>query len=214
MTTVLFDWDGTLCDSGAAHLRAFEKALADFGIGFTRAQYQAVYTPAWYRMYEAFGLPESEWKQADERWLHHYRGEEPGLIPGARDVVDALQAAGHRLGIVTGGTRARIDRELARLGLAAPFGVTVCHEDVVEKKPHPAGIVQALAALHASAEDACFVGDTPEDIEMGKRASVFTVGVVSDYVGRARIEERRPDALLEKIADLPGALAQENGCSR
>jgi HAD superfamily hydrolase (TIGR01549 family) len=214
VTTVLFDWDGTLCDSGAAHLRAFEKALADFGIGFTRAQYQAVYTPAWYRMYQAFGLPESQWKQADQRWLHHYRGEEPGLVPGARDVLDSLRAAGHRLGIVTGGTRARIDSELARLRLSAPFGVTVCHEDVVEKKPDPEGIVQALAALHASTHDACFVGDTPEDIEMGKRAGVFTVGVVSDYVGKARLEERRPDALLDHIADLPATLARRDVCDR
>src|SRR5215472_12790095 len=102
VTTVLFDWDGTLCDSGAAVMRAFEKSLAEFGVEFTREQYNAVYTPAWTVMYEAFGLPRPLWPQADERWVFHYRGEEPQLLPGAADVVESLGRAGLRLGIVTG----------------------------------------------------------------------------------------------------------------
>ena len=65
--TVLFDWDGTLCDSGAALYRAFVKTLAEFGLSFALDEYQAVYTPAWYRMYEAFGLPRESWNQADLR---------------------------------------------------------------------------------------------------------------------------------------------------
>ena len=81
--TVLFDWDGTLCDSGAALYRAFEKSLAEFGVSFTRAEYTAVYTPAWYRMYEAFGLPKESWKLCDRRWLHHYQAKNPDLLPGA-----------------------------------------------------------------------------------------------------------------------------------
>jgi len=60
--TVLFDWDGTLCDSGAALCRVFRKSLADFGVSFTLADYTAVYTPAWYRMCEAVGLPRESGK--------------------------------------------------------------------------------------------------------------------------------------------------------
>jgi phosphoglycolate phosphatase-like HAD superfamily hydrolase len=116
VTTVLFDWDGTLCDSADSHMRAFAMALADFGLGFTRQQYQAVYTPAWYRMYAAFGLPEADWTKADERWLFHYGDEMPNLMAGATGVLAAFEQAGVRMGIVTGGTRQRIDRELACLG--------------------------------------------------------------------------------------------------
>ena len=47
------------------------------------------------------------------------------------------------------------------------------------------------------------MGDAPEDIEMGKRAGVFTIGVVSEYVHRSRLEAAAPDLLLETIADLP-----------
>src|SRR4051812_23990451 len=126
MHTVLFDWDGTLCDSGAALYRAFEKSLAEFGVSFTRAEYTAVYTPAWYRMYEAFKLPKESWNLCDRRWLHHFDGEEPPLLPGAAKVIEHCRAAGLQLGIVTGATRDRILNEFDRHGLS--FGAIVCHE--------------------------------------------------------------------------------------
>ena len=198
--TVLFDWDGTLCDSGEVLYRAFVKSLADFGLTFSKADYTAVYTPAWYRMYEAFGLPREEWKRCDQRWLVHYDGSEPGLLPGALETLEHCRTAALRVGIVTGADRARIEREFARLGLS--FDAIVCHEDVKRKKPDPEGIFRALEILKTPAETACFVGDAPEDIEMGKRAGVFTIGVVSEYVDRGRIEAARPDLLVETIGEL------------
>jgi HAD superfamily hydrolase (TIGR01509 family) len=210
--TVLFDWDGTLCDSGAALYRTFEKSMADFGISFTLPDYQAVYTPAWYRMYAAFGLPRESWKLCDRRWLHHYQGEEPDLLPGASAVVEQFRAAGLQLGIVTGANRDRIRVEFQRLGLAFP--AIVCHEDVEQRKPHPEGITRALALLNAGTEACCFVGDAPEDIEMGKRAGVFTIGVVSDYIHRGRLEAAAPDLLLESIAELPAIVLTANSGTR
>jgi len=202
--TVLFDWDGTLCDSGAALYRVFRKSLADFGVSFTLADYTAVYTPAWYRMYEAFGLPRESWKDCDLRWQHHFQGEEPGLLPGASSVLAHCHAAQFQVGIVTGANRDRIDAEFSRLGLAFP--AVICHEDVEQRKPHPEGIERALALLHAEPATCCFVGDAPEDVEMGKRAGIFTVGVFSDYVDRARLLAAAPNLLIESIGELPAAL--------
>lgn len=207
LTAAFFDWDGTLCDSGAAGERAFEKSLADLGVTFTHAQYKEVYTPAWYRMYEAFGLPNALWQQADERWLHHYESEEPDLIAGAVEVLASLRERGVQLGIVSGGTRGRVEREVTRLGLAGTFQAIVCHEDVTHRKPHPEGIEKALALVDGSPETCCFVGDTPEDIQMGKSAGVFTIAVVSEYVDTRRLEECGPDAILTRIGDLPGVLS-------
>ena len=97
ITTVCFDWDGTLCDSGPASLRAFRKSLAVFGVTFSDAEYKAVYSPRWYRMYEALKLPDSCWRQADQRWLHHYGCEEPDLIAGASTGLESLRRRGIRL---------------------------------------------------------------------------------------------------------------------
>jgi phosphoglycolate phosphatase len=203
---VLFDWDGTLCDSGGASLRAFRKSLAEFGIAFTDAEYRALYTPRWYRMYEALGLPAGHWEAADQRWLHHYRHEEPELMPGAARTLEALAGRRIRLGIVTSGTRDRIARELARHCLSDAFCAVVCHEDVAEKKPHPEGIEKALASIGGSCAACWYVGDTPEDIQMGKRAGVFTLGVLTEYVDACRMEAAGADRLLASIEDLAGIL--------
>lgn len=202
VATVLFDWDGTLCDSGAAGMRAFRQSLAEFGIGFTDVEYKAVYTPSWYKMYQAFGLSQALWDQADQRWLHHYRGEEPGLIPGASEVLALLGRRGLQLGIVTSGTRNRIEREIARLGLTSTFQAIVCHEDVTRKKPDPEGIEKALALVNSAAAACWYLGDTPEDIRMGKSARVFTLGLLTEYVDACRLEECGPDLVLRTIEDL------------
>lgn len=204
--TVLFDWDGTLFDSGAASLRAFRKSMADFGVAFTDETYRAIYTPRWYRMYEALGLPGELWKPADLRWQHHYGCEAPGLMPGAGRVLDALGEQGIVTGIVTNGTRPRIEKELVCLGLESRFGAVVCHEDVGHSKPHPEGVLKALAAMGCVSATCWYVGDTPVDIEQGRNAGVFTVGIVTDYVEAARIHESRPDLVLHSIAELPDAL--------
>ena len=204
--TVLFDWDGTLCDSGAASLRAFRKSLADFDFEFTDAEYKAAYTPRWYRMYEAFGLPRELWEQADQRWLHHYGDEEPGLVPGAAKVLAELAGREIVAGIVTNGTRVRIERELARMGLETAFRAVVCHEDVTRSKPHPEGILKALAMVQGSPGSCWYVGDTPVDMEQGHNAGVFTVGVLTEYVDAARMEQSHPHLMLHRIAELTDAL--------
>lgn len=208
ITAVCFDWDGTLCDSGAASLRAFRKSLAEFGVTFTDAEYRAVYTPRWYRMYEALRLPESHWQDADLRWLHHYRGEEPGLVPGVPAMLDSLRDGEMRLGIVTNGTRGRVERELARFGLHDAFQALICCEDVIEKKPHPEGLEKAFALLDCSRQAACYVGDTPDDIHMGRNAGALTVAILNRYVDDSRLRESAPDLLLQAIAELPGALGR------
>lgn len=203
---VLFDWDGTLCDTGAASLRAFRKSMGDFGVEFTDDQYRSIYTPRWYRMYEALGLPGELWKQADLRWQHHYGCEAPCLMNGVAGVLAELARQGTRLAVVTNGTRPRIERELELLGLDTAFGAVVCHEDVTHSKPHPEGVLKALAAVDCAPEDCWYVGDTPADIEQGREAGVFTVGVLTAYVDAGRMRESRPGLLLEGIAELTGVL--------
>jgi HAD superfamily hydrolase (TIGR01509 family) len=206
LTAVCFDWDGTLCDSAAASLRAFEKTLNDYGVAFTHDQYRACYTPDWYRMYETLGLPRERWKEADDRWLVHFGEETPELLDGAAATLDALRARGFALGVVSSGTRSRILAEFDRMGLAGVFGALVCNEDVLRRKPHPEGLERALALLDRPAAECCFVGDTPEDVRMGKAAGVLTVGVPSEYVGPVRLADSGADLLIPCIGELPRAL--------
>ena len=51
-------------------------------------------------------------------------------------------------------------------------------------------------------EQSCYVGDTPEDIQMGKRAQMFTVGVRSAYPSSRRLPSEGPDLYLDTLVEL------------
>ncbi|HEV2913161.1 MAG TPA: HAD-IA family hydrolase [Pyrinomonadaceae bacterium] len=202
INTLLFDWDGTLNDSALDGFTAFQKSLDELGFAFTQEFYEANYSPNWYTMYETLRLPREQWQRADELWIHHY-GEAPArLVEGARETVIELHKRGYRLGIVTSGSHCRVTRELSGLGLTSVFQVVVCNEHIVNKKPHPEGLEQAMRLIGSCPEECSYVGDAPEDIHMGKRARVHTVAVRSSYPTSKHLLSAGPDIYLDSISEL------------
>ena len=202
ITTLLFDWDGTLVDSAQLGLVAFERSFADLGVPFDEETYRKVYSPNWYSVYTAMGLPEEKWQQADDLWISHYGEQLAQPIPGAVETIEELKRRGYRLGVVSSGTECRVVREIGELGLEKFFEAVICNEQMVEKKPHPEGLETALRLLGAANETTGYVGDSPEDIEMGKRAGLLTVGVRSDYPTSWKLKSHNPDIFLESLSEL------------
>jgi len=140
---------------------------------------------------------------ADALWLEHYGEQTAEAMAGAVAALAGLQQKGYRLGVVSSGSDRRLAREIQSLGLSDTFEVVICNEHILNKKPHPEGLHTALRLLDCAAANSCYVGDSPEDIYMGKTAGVFTVGVRSSYPTSWRLSEAGPDLYLESIADLP-----------
>jgi HAD superfamily hydrolase (TIGR01509 family) len=202
INTLLFDWDGTVVDSAQLGLIAYEKSFAELGVPFDHETYANVYSPNWLSVYEGLGLPREQWQRADELWTQHYGEQSAELIKGAGETIGALRQKGHRLGVVSSGNDCRINREIKDLGLAGLFEVVVCHEHITNRKPHPEGLETAMRLLGCSLEEVCYVGDTPEDIEMGKGAGTMTVGVRSNYPTSWKLENHHPDIMIESLAEL------------
>lgn len=200
--TLLFDWDGTLVDSAQLGLAAFEQSFAALGVAFDREIYRAVYSPNWYAVYEAMGLPKDKWQLADDLWVQHYGQQTAQPVAGAQETITGLKQKGYRLGVVSSGSECRVGREIRELGLDNFFETVVCNEQMENKKPHPEGLETAMRSLGCSSEVSCYVGDSPEDIEMGKRAGMLTVGVRSDYPTSWKLKSHQPDILIESLTEL------------
>jgi HAD superfamily hydrolase (TIGR01549 family) len=200
--TLLFDWDGTLVDSAHLGLIAFEKTFDELGVPFAHAIYEATYSPNWYSTYEALGLSKERWQVADEIWIRHYGEQTAPLIEGVGETLLALRRKGYQLAVVTSGTRRRVSRELEQSVLADAFAVIVCNEDIVHKKPDPEGLLRAIDAMSVDASHCAYVGDAPEDIEMGRRGKVMTIGVRSAYPSSARVLSAKPDLYLDRLIEL------------
>ncbi len=203
---VLFDWDGTLLDSYRADTQAYLEMFHALGIGWGLDDLARHYSPDWHRVYRAARLPEGRWGEADRLWLQFYRRHRPVLLPGARRVLRVL----HRrvmLALVTSGDRTRVVPQLRRLHLASLFAVRVCGQDTRLRKPHPAPLELAMRRLGLRPAVCVYVGDSPDDVEMARRAGVHAVAVRSAFSTLARLRRARPAAVLSSVEKLPGLLA-------
>ncbi len=200
MRAVLFDWDGTLVDSAAASLRSYVTLFGGFGIDYGPEEFERTYSPNWHRTYAALGLPEEQWDEADRRWLEIYASESNALLPGAWSLLVALGEARLVQGLVTSGSRPRVEKDLSRLAVAAFFDVVICGGDTAFRKPHPEPLQVALERIGIEPEDAAYVGDSPEDIEMAKAAGVYAIGIPGAFPNRSALAASAPDRLADDLA--------------
>ena len=202
---VVFDWDGTLLDSYHADATAYQVMFRTLGIEWGIAELEKHYSPNWHRVYRAAGIPRGRWTEADRLWRQAYTHLRPALMPGTRRVL-RLVARNHVMALVTSGNGMRVRGQLREFGLAQLFRVAVFGEDARHKKPHPAALKLALARLRLKPEECVYVGDSPEDIEMARRAGVRAIAVLGPFPNHERLRASEMDALLESLDELPEAL--------
>ena len=211
LQAVLFDWDGTLVDSAESSFRSYARVFPEFGIPFTREDFERTYSPDWYHTYRELGLPEEHWEAANARWLEHYAHEPPQPLAGALEALQKLQAAGLELGLVTSGSRARVEREIAALGLGSTFSVALCAGDYQHHKPHPEPLLLALARMEVSAAESVYVGDSPQDVLMARAARVFAVGIPGPFPNRDLLVASAPELLAPSLGEAVDALLRRLG---
>ncbi len=203
---VLFDLDGTLLDSVESHYRVFTQVLEAFAVPLDRETFHREYSPNWYQFYQRLGLPENDWPEADRLWLRYYTDEAPAGRDGANETLAAVRASGRATGLITAGDRSRVERDLRRSGWDDAFDVVVCAGDVAERKPHPAPLHHGLRRLEVPPDAAVYVGDTVEDIAMGRAAGVATVAVLGGFSSREALAQMAPREILASLRDLIGLL--------
>jgi pyrophosphatase PpaX len=202
---VLFDWDGTLLDSYHADSSAYLAMFREMGIPWGIEELTQHYSPNWYAVYRAAGLPRHRWSDADAAWRKQYSNHKPSLIKGVPRILARLKSR-HRLGLVTSGDRDRVTRQLREFKLTRLFSARVCSGDTPRKKPHPEPLRLALQKMRLPPGDCVYVGDSPEDIEMAKRAGVRAIGVLGPFPTEKRLRAAKPQLLLNSIEELTAAL--------
>jgi len=202
---VLFDWDGTLIDSYHADSQAYLAMFREIGLNWGLGELETNYSPDWYTVYRAAGIPKERWDEADSLWRAYYAKHPSKLITGARRVLQRL-ARRHALGLVTSGDRVRVTGQLRKFALTRVFRARVCGGDTPEKKPHPAPLRMALQQLKMEAEECVYVGDTPEDVEMARAVGMRAIAILGPFPTEKRLRATKPEFLLKKLEDLPALL--------
>lgn len=202
---VLWDLDGTLADSRDHHWQAWRSTMAAQGIEVTRAQFEASFGQRNDTILSNWLGPTAdpdlmhriaEDKEARFRDLVRDRGINP--LPGAREWIHSLHAAGWRQAIASSAPRENIEVMHNALGLSGLIRVLVGAEDVARGKPDPEVFLVAADRLGIQPQRCVVVEDARAGIAAARSGGMASIGV-----GGAEL--RAADLVVERLTDLrPG----------
>lgn len=252
---VVFDWAGTTVDYGSsAPSEVFDRVFSQAGISLTKEEIngpmgmekkahirELLSTPSGTRQWkERYG---ADWTEEDvqrlyqtfEATLHNVVAEYSVPICGVTETVRKLREQGLKIGSTTGYTSQIMEQVIPRaaeLGYEADCVVTPDATGV--GRPTPFMLFECMRRLGVYPPSAVVkVGDTVVDIQEGKNAGAWSIGILtgSNLLGLTREEyenaapdelERRKkkaeerymeagaDIVIDSVRELPAAMAEIN----
>jgi len=178
---IVFDWDGTLFDSTALITRCIQAAAADLGLPVPSDERAAYVIGLGLREALQHAVPEltpDRYPELGKRYQHHYfaRQHELTLFPGTLDMLQALKARNHWLGVATGKSRRGLDEALAAVELRGLFDGTRTADETAGK-PNPLMLEQLMREFGADPERTLMIGDTTHDLQLAANAGTASLGV-------------------------------------
>ncbi len=183
---VLFDMDGLMFDSERLILRAWQRAMADYGYEASEEVFLAsvgTTVESTNRLLRAAYGPDFPLHATNDRTGEYVwqEVEEQGAPckPGLHALLDYLEARGVPKAVASSSERASIDRLLAAAGLAGRFAATAAGDEVMHGKPAPD--IFLLAAQRLGVEPArCLVLEDSNPGAQAAHAAGMAVVIVPD----------------------------------
>jgi phosphonoacetaldehyde hydrolase len=219
LKAVILDWAGTAVDAGSlAPLRTIQKVFARHGIAVTEAQARkdmGLAKREHIRRLLAVIAPSATESDGDAFYAEfipaqmEILAEYSTLIPGVREAVERMRARGLRIGSTTGYTREMLDLLVERAreqGYVPDCSITP--QEAGGGRPHPYMIYLAAIRMQTYPLNAFVkIGDTPSDIEEGRNAGTWTVGVAgTGNSSREELAEAKPHYIVNSVAEIDSVL--------
>ena len=209
--TVLFDFDGTVIDSGPLIAESFRHAVRTV-LGKTIDDDEMLaYVGGWSLREQMRRIAPDRTQELVEAYRAYNEPRHAGLdfCPGMHELLLELRAGGVRLGLATAKRRSTVEIAFGYLPqLEGLFDTIVCAEDTERHKPDPAPLLLALERLSASPGVGAYVGDSPFDVEAAKAAGLRSIAVTWGGIHpEERLRGAEPDAIVSTPLELIEALA-------
>ncbi len=202
---LLFDVDGTLVDTNYHHALAWYRAFRSFD----------KIVPVW-RIHRKMGMGgdhlvadllgdevEDELGEdirAAESVLYRNLIEEVEPMDGAKELIEKLKKADHKIILASSGKPFEIDHYLDLLGIRDLVDGWTGSADVSRTKPDPDLV---LAAIEKGGEkEALMIGDSPFDCIASARAGVETVAVLTGGFSPEELKESGAMQVFETLPEL------------
>jgi HAD superfamily hydrolase (TIGR01509 family) len=178
----LFDVDGTLIDSNAAHAETWAQAIREHGTPCTPGQVRPLIGMGGDKLLPAIARIDAEsagGRAIGARKKELFESRLPGLIAtrGARNLLAHLREANKMLVIATSADEEEMTALLDQAGVGDLIPRRTSKDDAERSKPDPDIVRAALARANVGADRACMIGDTPYDIEAARRTGIAAIAL-------------------------------------
>lgn len=185
---MVFDFDGVVIDSSAAHEKSWELLAKEEGRNLPEGHFvrgfgrkNAVIIP------EILGWTEDseEIERLGARKEELYRAiiEETGVmvLPGVEALLQELREMGVPCVIGSSTVRLNIETVLHKTGLGSFFDGIVSSEDVSHGKPHPEVFLKAAKKIGCKPGECFVIEDSLAGIEAGRNGGFTVIGVATTH---------------------------------
>jgi phosphoglycolate phosphatase/pyrophosphatase PpaX len=205
---VLFDMDGTLVSTLPLIFHCVNQVTEKYlNKGRTLEEVIAGFVPPAREIIRGLTshLQGNKSQAAVEDYYNCYRTNCPSkglLFPGIPELLQKLRDEGKRLAVVTGVERVLMDCTLSTFCLTDFFDALVAGDDVQRTKPDPEMVHLALQRIGLRPRESIIVGDSPADIQAGKRAGILTGAALWSPEGRGDPTKENPDYIFRSVQEL------------
>lgn len=217
MKLIIFDFDQTLVDFMPVHDEATDRLFQAYfnvrakltDIDFTGKSLLRNFIELAARK----GIPEDAVSSRAEELLRKYdenfvaalsSGGSGRVLPGVRELLDALRGTRYHLALYTGGSTRIVQAIFERAGLGMYFKVVVTSNDA----PTRPGMVRLvmdrvgkLTGATLAGADVVIVGDSVRDVETGRAVGARTIAVATGYHPGEMLAKAGADYVFSDLRD-------------
>lgn len=203
---IIFDLDGTLIDSKVDITHALNYTLRKFNHHTLKIDEveRLIGGGARNLLKKAMGIQNKEDEdKAYEIFINYYSDhliDNTLLYPSVNELLEHFNLK--KMAIISNKPTELCIKALEGLKILFYFSLVLGGDSMRVKKPSPAPLLKAMKELGAAKEKTIMVGDSPVDVEAGKRAGIITCGVTYGYSSKEALNLSEADIMVNNLAEL------------
>jgi HAD superfamily hydrolase (TIGR01509 family) len=202
IAAVIFDYDGLIVDSERLEADLVIEALAEWDVTVTYEDFGHLFGTVdaddeWERLVGTWcGRSAAELESIVRPRITPLKEQQP-LLPGVREVLDAVEARGLKIGLGTGNSLDVLERRLGRHGIFDRFHTVVTRAEVDRGKPAPDIFLEVARRLDVAPTACLVLEDSVHGCEAAMAAGMRVIACPSVVTAHCAY----PDGI-ERVASL------------
>jgi phosphoglycolate phosphatase len=204
----LFDLDGTLIDSQEDIAHSINLLLHQLGIKQKSLKKITSFIGQGVLSLLKKNLPQLDEMEINKVLLPRFEKiysenmiNKTKLYSGVREFFKKIKPQEQKVAVLTHKPKRFSVSILQHFKIYEPIFMCLGGDELSRKKPDPEGIFRIMEAAQVSSQNTVFMGDSAEDIEAGKAASVTTVAALYGFRPQKELLRLKPDYCANQFRD-------------